>query len=675
MKKKTEHQQVENNLIQKGIELAIAYKELAFQNIEKGKRAEELVNAYKELAFQNIEKEKRAEELIIANKELVFQNQEKEKRANELIIANKELIFQNVEKEKLVAELYIVNEERRETNAYLENLINYANAPIIVWNMQYEITRFNKAFELLTGRTEKEVLGKSLEILFPSISRESSMDLIKKTVEGKWMESVEIDIIHIDNTISTLQWNSANIMAQDAMTPIATIAQGNNITKRKRAEEELINVNKELVFQIDQKEKRTADLILANIELTVKNDEMERQAIELLKAKEHAEESDRLKSAFLANMSHEIRTPMNGILGFADLLSEPGISGDEQQEYLKIINLSGIRMLNIINDIINISKIESGLVEVDIHEMNVNEKIENVYHFFKYEVERKGLQLSFQNTLPAKEAYIKTDQDKFDAILINLIKNAIKFSDQGTIEFGYNVKNSSSTNTTDSSTELEFYVKDTGIGIPKDRQEAIFQRFVQADISDVRALQGAGLGLSITKAYVEILGGKIWVESEEGKGSTFYFTIPYSVEPNKILPVNSEITSRKERMKTNHLKILIAEDDILSEKFLTKAVKKYCKEIFKARTGIDAVEACLKNPGIDLILMDIKMPEMDGYEAARQIRQFNKVVIIVAQTAYVHKDEKIKAIKAGCNDFIAKPIKKDMLFDIIIKHCKSLNEN
>jgi hypothetical protein len=270
-----------------------------------------------------------------------------------------------------------------------------------------------------------------------------------------------------------------------------------------KTKEELISKLKELLkesaFQNNEKEKRAAELILAN---------------------EHAEESDKLKSAFLANISHEIRTPMNGILGFSELLKEPGLSGDQQQEYIRIIEICGARMLNIINDIIDISKIESGLMTVNKKDTNINEEIEFIYIFFKPQVEEKGMQFLFKNTLSNKEATIKTDSEKLNSILTNLVKNAIKYSNEGTIEFGYIKKD----------TIIEFYVKDTGIGIPKDRQLAIFERFIQADIADKMAQQGAGLGLSISKAYVEILGGKIWVESEEGIGSTFYFTLPYNVE-------------------------------------------------------------------------------------------------------------------------------------------------
>jgi len=253
---------------------------------------------------------------------------------------------------------------------------------------------------------------------------------------------------------------------------------------------------------------------------------------ELIKAKEHAEESDRLKSAFLANMSHEIRTPMNGILGFAGLLKEPNLSGEEMQEYISIIEKSGARMLNIINDIVSISKVESGQMEISISETNINEQIEYIYNFFMPEAGQKGVKLFFKNSLPAKEAIIRTDREKIYAILTNLVKNAMKFTQAGAIEFGYHLKTSQPkiAGKTVQPYELEFFVKDTGLGVHHEHKEFIFERFRQGNESLTRNYEGAGLGLSISKAYVEMLGGKIWMESVEGTGSTFYFTIPYNIQ-------------------------------------------------------------------------------------------------------------------------------------------------
>ncbi len=377
--------------------------------------------------------------------------------------------------------------------------------------------------------------------------------------------------------------------------------------------------------------------------------------IELNNAKQHAEESDHLKSAFLANMSHEIRTPMNGILGFSELLKDPKLEGEKQQKYIRIIEKSGKRMLNIINDIIDISKIEAGQMKVKIGESNINKQIEFIYTFFKPEVEAKGIKFSCINNLPPKEVKIITDSEKVYAILTNLLKNAIKFTSEGSIEFACNKKGE----------YLEFYVKDTGEGIPADKQKCIFERFIQADIDDKMALQGAGLGLAISKSYVEMLGGKIWVESEKGKGSIFYFTLPFIREINKVVGADYAITvENKENLKEN-LTVLIVEDDETSGLLISIMLEKINCTTSYARNGVEAIEKCKENPDFDLILMDIKMPEMDGYEATRQIRQFNNKVIIIAQTAHALAGDVEKAIKTGCNAHLSKPIEKKKLMSLI----------
>jgi PAS domain S-box len=380
--------------------------------------------------------------------------------------------------------------------------------------------------------------------------------------------------------------------------------------------------------------------------------------IELIKAKVKAEESDRLKSAFLANMSHEVRTPMNGILGFTQLLKEPNLTNEEQQDYIRTIELCGERMQNTLNDILDFSKIESGLTKVANKESNINGQIEFIYKFFKPEVERKGLPFLIKTSLSSKEAVIKTDIEKIQTILTNLIKNAIKFTNEGSIEFGYERKGE----------YLEFFVKDTGVGIPQKQQQIIFERFRQGSESFDRMYEGSGLGLSISKSYVEMLGGKIWVESEERKGSIFYFTIPYNAVSEEKSAIENDVSEKDKEVQLKKLKILVAEDDEISVSLLTRTLQKISKEVLHAKTGLEAVLACRKYPDLDLVLMDIKMPDMDGYEATRQIRQFNKDVIIIAQTAFVLSNDSEKAIEAGCNDYITKPIKMTLLFELIKKH-------
>ncbi len=381
----------------------------------------------------------------------------------------------------------------------------------------------------------------------------------------------------------------------------------------------------------------------------------------IIEALEHARKSDRLKSAFLANMSHEIRTPMSGILGFAGILKEPKLSGEEQQEYIRIIEESGNRMLNIISDIVNISKIESGTMDVHISETNINELTALVANLLIHDAVNKNLTLTYHNAFPDKASYVLTDSDKFLSILSNLVKNAIKYTARGSIEFGYALKTDTEPN------ELEFYVKDSGPGIPKHMQEAIFERFIQADNRDKTARQGAGLGLAISRAYVAMLGGKVWVESEEGNGSTFYFTIPYTVEPEQKI-ITKTGAAAETQIVGKKLKILIAEDDDTLSLLISLYVKDFCKEILTATTGNEAIEMCRANPDVDLILMDIQMPDLNGYKATRQIRKFNKEVVIIAQTAYGQIGDREKAIESGCNDYIAKPIKKDELVALIKKY-------
>ena len=329
-----------------------------------------------------------------------------------------------------------------------------------------------------------------------------------------------------------------------------------------------------------------------------------------------AEESDRLKSAFLANMSHEIRTPLNGILGFSELLSYPSTTDDDRKEYTKIIRRASDDLLNIINDIIDISKIEAGLLNVFEAECHLNQLMQDVYSMFmikKSQLKKDHLEIKLSNMLNDNRCLIMTDPLRLKQVLVNLLGNSIKFTESGSIEFGY---------TLSSNKTLLFYVKDTGIGISEKNQAVIFERFRQSDYSVNRKYGGTGLGLSISKGFVELLGGKIWVKSQETKGSTFYFNLPYK-----------PIKSNKEEIKADDKPviydwkdkvILVVEDNETNQKFIKEMLKRTNAKLLHADNGKKAFDIVKANGHIDIALMDIQLPEMSGYDATRKIKEIKK---------------------------------------------------
>lgn len=394
---------------------------------------------------------------------------------------------------------------------------------------------------------------------------------------------------------------------------------------------------------------------------------MQRQRMinDLIQAKDKAEESDRLKTAFLANVSHEIRTPMNGILGFVEMLNDPESDQKERAGYIDIVNKSGHRLMATIDDLIEISRIEAGLIELHPTETDLAESMEYQLSFFQTEAREKGLILELKEYLKGEDALIETDTYKLDGIMSNLLNNAIKFTPTGTITFGNSLRDG----------QLLFYVSDTGIGIPTDRQEAIFERFVQADLTSTRPYEGSGLGLSIVRAYLDKMGGRIWLESVPGKGSTFYFTLPYTPivlnSVHLLVPDDIQATPLLEKTVT----VLVAEDDPINFIYLETLLKREGFNVYHALNGLEAVEMAKLHADIDVILMDIKMPEMNGLEATRTIRQFNQQVPIIAQTAYAFTEDKENAMKAGCTDFLTKPTTRVQLLLALQTHVPRLRMN
>jgi len=378
---------------------------------------------------------------------------------------------------------------------------------------------------------------------------------------------------------------------------------------------------------------------------------------ELKDAKEHAEESDRLKTSFLANMSHEIRTPMNGIIGFANLLRDPDLPEEKRDLFLKHIDHSSNQLLNIIDDIIDISKIESGQLKISNKPVRINEILDEIYSSFFHRIRgdapgQKLVAFKLKKGNDSNDFTIVTDDFRLSQIFNNLIGNAIKFTKEGHITFGYNIRDHR---------HVEFFVSDSGIGIPHNKIRLIFDRFGQ--VNQERTLQptGTGLGLPISKSLVDLMGGEMWVESEIGKGTTFYFTLPLIVkEPME----ESRAMISNKTYNWKEKQILVAEDEELNWFFVREMLKQTGATVHRARNGHEVVDLT-RELSPDAILMDLKMPEMSGIEAARRIREFNPRVPIIAQTAFVMAEEKEESYRAGCNHFVTKPLDRTTIMELI----------
>jgi signal transduction histidine kinase/CheY-like chemotaxis protein len=394
-------------------------------------------------------------------------------------------------------------------------------------------------------------------------------------------------------------------------------------------------------------------------------EENSNQKIELIKAKIKAEESDRLKSSFLANLSHEIRTPMNAINGFTELILNTEINETEKLEYLSVIEKSGKNLVSIIDDLIEMSKIDSNQLVPNLLPVNLESCINELYETVKITIKNKAINFKLIKPNKPAEFNIITDDIKLKQVLINLLTNAIKFTDDGEVTFGYEVDEANGL--------INFKVADTGLGIDEDNHKFIFDRFKRVDSDISIKVGGLGLGLAISKAYVELLGGTISLSSKVGEGSQFYFSIPlqYSkVEHIVVKPINNI-----EESKSEEEVILIAEDDNINFLLFQKIMQHKNFKIIRAINGQEAVDICINNPNIDLVLMDIKMPLMNGFEALEQILPIRPNLPIIAQTAYSSSEDKIKIEDAGFTDYITKPLSRERLFELIEKYKSNKSNN
>ncbi len=415
----------------------------------------------------------------------------------------------------------------------------------------------------------------------------------------------------------------------------------------------------EWVRDITQKVHAENELIAAKNKYQTLADQLRERNIDLLKTHDKARESDRLKTAFLANMSHEIRTPMNGILGFSELIGDEELTLDERDEYNAIIRKSARRLMETVDNIINIAKIESGQMDVSLTRVDVKQLVEDLCAFFRQEAQAKGLNLSLSLEVNPAYANILTDREKLSSIITNLVTNAIKYTDHGEVALSCSV----------TGTHLIIQVTDTGVGISQEHHQSIFKAFSRVDLTNKEAKDGTGLGLSIIKSYIDQLGGTINLDSRIGEGSTFTVSLP--VRKSGTPMPGGRVQEKKQQQAPlsifKEFKILIVEDEDSASQYLERLLRGHTKALLFAGNGMEAVDVARSNMDIDIILMDIRLPIMNGYEATKTIRQFNQSACIIAQSAYAFPENMQKARDAGCDAYIAKPIQKDKLMNLINK--------
>ncbi|MGM0613384.1 MAG: PAS domain S-box protein, partial [Bacteroidota bacterium] len=558
-------------------------------------------------------------QIALANKENGYDYEDK-KLIQRLCDYIAPLLYSKLKEEKYKQDLLKTKEKAEENEEKYKALVD--NTPDFIYSLDLysRHTAVNKSICQALNLDSKDIIGENhFELGFP------------KEIAKDWQEKH----LQIFNTGKSMQFETATPMPDGTvktyeaiLTPIFDTSKNvvgirgisRDITEQKNAEKELI------------------------------------------KAKEKAEESDRLKSAFLANMSHEIRTPMNSIIGFSQILQESDYPKEQQKKFIDIIHSRTQHLLHIINDLVDVSKIEANQLTLNVQHFYLNNLMQELYSVFSNELtnrENDHIQLKLYLGLNYEESYIESDFNRFRQIMDNLLKNAVKFTEEGTIEFGYELWHED---------KLLFYVKDSGVGIPKEQQEHIFERFRQVDDSSTRAYEGTGLGLTISKNLVVLLGGEMWLKSKEGEGSVFYFTLPYedksSKQSREEKKAEGGISNKEEKT------LLLIEDDPTSREYMKALLEPNGLSLITCETGEEGYEAFINHPEIELILMDIKLPDTNGLEVARKIRASsdkNREVPIIAQTAYAMSGDDKKSMEAGCNDYISKPVDSKELLEKIGK--------
>jgi PAS domain S-box-containing protein len=565
-----------------------------------------LLSTYDSVIEKNRELGDRKKELKQMNREL------------ELKISSRRLELQSQISEKRAAESI-----RRESENNYSYLIDNAPVGMFISDLDGQIHFANEAFcDLLAYDSIESLLLKDPALLF----RDSMAypKIMKKVRKNRSISGFEVDLVSRDNRTRHVLL-SAMMESNDISWMVL------DITERKQAEERERNYRHELVI-----------------------------------AKNRAEQSEKLKTSFLANMSNDILTPLNTLMGFSELISEEALSTSKLNEYSAEINKNGKNIQNIVDNIIDVAKLKSGEVGINLTECKINQLLLDLFAEYENHIQvlsLQGIELRLKRDVKGKEFTIKTEPYRIRQVLSNLLTNAIHHTESGFVEFGYMVADR-----TPGGSEimnLTFYVKDTGSGIPEEKKDTLFDRFRNIDSTNKLKRQGPGIGFPLSKVYIELLGGKMWFQSEAGKGATFYFTIPCQVtniNGHSQIPVKVE---KPDSNNGNEFEILVAED-IESNYLLIEAI--LSKENYRltwAKNGREAVDRFRENPSIDLILMDLMMPEMTGYEAIAEIKKLNPDVPVIIITAYTRDEDKRKIFETDCVDYITKPIDSVKLLSLI----------
>jgi len=529
------------------------------------------------------------------------------------------------------------------------------NLPCLICIKDTESRRIiaNKADVNFAGyRSEDEIAGKNDNEIFNNEygKRSHAADLVVLQTGTPQINYEE----EISDTDGNRHWYiTSKIPIYDSLQNISgLVAIAHEITDRKRMEFNLMESEQSLKRQNLEYETLNKEYLSLNEEITESLDRIKKMNDDLILSKNKAEEADKLKSAFLANMSHEIRTPLNAILGFASFLKNPDINRDRTDEFVDIIDASGHQLLSIINDILEISQIESGHISITMERVNISKLLNELSVQFKKEATARNLDLVLNINNSAEDIVTRTDGSRVRQVLLNLLNNALKFTHEGKIEFAARVARN----------QVIFYVKDTGIGIDPDNQAVIFEPFRQVETTITRNYGGNGLGLSISRALVERLGGKISVNSVPNKGSIFSFTIPYITEKQ---PEVGEVRATPSNYDWKNHVILVAEDEIYNYRFIEEMLTATSAKVLHARDGIEAVELVRQNPDISLVIMDLKMPEMDGYKATELIKNLRPGLPVIAQTATVFNDIKEEGNRAAFDEYFSKPIEMKVFMQVI----------